>query len=765
MVVGFFQTLFYEIVLPNSAAGALFILFILLFRRVTKYLSKGYIRVLWILLLIELLAPPLLHGSFRTIRNLAQSVQIVRDNSSVRHSEGISPAAQEDGSSEKASAENALAAAIQQNKSDLDTQTQKRKGSQHDLSHLRQGYAVNAYADETLRILRTAVAAIWLLGVAGFFTVYLYQFLRLKRSVADAVYQKEDGYWVTEKTLTPFVMPLVMPRIYMPVGMTEQKQNDILAHERQHIKNMDHLIKCLAAFAAAVHWFNPFVWTAYELIGKDLEMYCDECVLRGRSMEERKQYSYSLLQFASESSGLSVMLHFGESDTENRIRHILFSKKPRIFVSIVLIIVMAVCGMFFLTSKSAEGKEEDRSLSTKENDNSPSAKEDKGGLPVGQDTREALESSIKAQTDDPLRSTYYADYDGDGSFELFAVTGEEPAGGTNQIWFASAQEVTCLIDHDQGYAAFNEEDEGICEVGSGQKLFVADCGTMGSTYFSKCYYVQSGKAYEADTGEHILEQTKGDDFKVYVDAYDRMYLDGALSGHTRKPYYAKWTGTGFKEYKAKRITIEQLAEYDGAWDVLSQLDQLYYVVAGIYQRKNGLIQINAVNIADDDSALFENVTLAVEGSSVSVVDAGDAEGLLEKSSYGGIYQESGIFAAGEENDTQTDLLAEVEQAQELRQIMTDFSQAYFAGNTAAVREFLAQSYASEVEVYDHPEQADDLEAGRIKGIGKMLEGDDLDECTLSLEFRVPGEDSYTYLSVWFVKEDGAWKAASYGLEK
>ena len=100
-----------------------------------------------------------------------------------------------------------------------------------------------------------------------------------------------------------------------------------------------------------------------------------------------------------------------------------------------------------------------------------------------QDAQQILAEKIKEQAGGQLRGQYYADYDGDGSFELFAVTGAGPAGGADQIWFASAQEVTCLMDEAAGYAVFNEEDQGIYETGNGQKLFIADCGTK--TYWNR----------------------------------------------------------------------------------------------------------------------------------------------------------------------------------------------------------------------------------------------------------------------------------------
>lgn len=407
MAAELLYSLFYKIILPNSAAGALFILFILFFRKVTKRLSKGYVRILWMLLLVELLVPPLISGPFRTVRNLVQTVQ---GNQSVPYIEETDSAvqkqqAQQEGivQQEHMQQENAqqkqkpqqaqqeektqqehMQQKVLQQENTLHVQLQEHRYMQTDVEHMQQ--EEEAYAKESWQDLHSAVLVIWLAGVIGFCAVYLLRFLSLRQRVADAVYVQEDGCYAADAVLTPFVMPLLIPRIYMPSGITGDRRVDILAHERQHIKNMDPFIKCLAAFAASVHWFNPFVWAAYALISRDLEMYCDECVLRDRTMDERKRYSYALLQYASESSGLSVMLHFGKSDTENRIRHILFWKKPRRTISILLILVMAVCGTFFLTSKNTE---EDRRSRTEEE-----------GMTVGQNAQKMQAEKAGEQTKD-----------------------------------------------------------------------------------------------------------------------------------------------------------------------------------------------------------------------------------------------------------------------------------------------------------------------------------------------------------------------------
>ncbi len=176
--------------------------------------------------------------------------------------------------------------------------------------------------------------------------------------MTDATFVSEHGYWALIQTNVPFVMPGLLPRIYLPADMDDEKWEKILAHERQHIKNFAPVIKSISAAAAALYWFHPLVWLAVSLMGEDLEMYCDECVLRGKGIEECRDYSAALLEYTAQTSELTFTMRFGESNTGNRIRHILHMKKPHLAVCLVLVLFIGVSGMMFLTSRQSENQQE-----------------------------------------------------------------------------------------------------------------------------------------------------------------------------------------------------------------------------------------------------------------------------------------------------------------------------------------------------------------------------------------------------------------------
>lgn len=637
MVMEILDSIFYGMVLQNSAAGALFVLFILLFRKMTERLSKGFVRILWILLLAGLLAPPLLHGSLYTLRNLAMAVQVAEVSSrTAEPEEGQAKAGA--GALEK------HAAQPEESVSDAGLSADGRQiPPAEDNSFFKKSLVFMDSLFPMKSLIRkagAAVPAIWFAGVVILCAVYLCQFFWLRRKTADAVFLSKESCWAAERADTPFVMPSIPPRIYLPKNLSDSQRADILAHERQHIKNFDPLIKCVAAFAAAVHWFNPLVWAAYLFMGKDLEMYCDERVLRGKCFEERKRYSKTLLEFAAKSSGVTLITRFGESDTEHRIRHILYVKKPRRIVRILLAVLVGAGGIFFLTAKNVDGN-----ANAAEN------------ADMAAEQEALLAEKIRVQAGAPLLKQCFADFDGDGTNEMFAVAGAYAAEGTSQIWYAGSQGVTCLMNDAEGYAALWQDEECIYTVNGSQKLFIVTCGTMGgSVLFSKCYYVKSGRAYETDIGAY-LEQLDGEDFAVYPDAYDRMCIDGSWSGHTWKAYYLKWTGDGFAEYLAEEISIDALKKYSGSEDVLRRIEESGYEVSSIYLRSNGRIHINVVQDFDEGSG-YENVTLEIEDGRVFVLSRADmtrsslgTRGIIDVSSYGGIYQASGFHAPEGESQT------------------------------------------------------------------------------------------------------------------
>ena len=196
------------------------------------------------------------------------------------------------------------------------------------------------------------LAAIWLAGVVMMLTYMLVSYLGIYRRVCTAV-RLEDNVYRCGSWGTPFVLGLLRPRIYVPEGMDDAALPQVLAHERCHIRRGDHLVKPLAFLLLALHWFNPVLWAAYVLLGRDMENACDERVLRGVDGAGRAAYSRALVACAVRQRPAAVCpLAFGEVAVQERVKNAMNGKKPAVWAAVLLVIAAAVIAVCFLTSPS-----------------------------------------------------------------------------------------------------------------------------------------------------------------------------------------------------------------------------------------------------------------------------------------------------------------------------------------------------------------------------------------------------------------------------
>ncbi len=168
--------------------------------------------------------------------------------------------------------------------------------------------------------------------------MYFSAYSKLKNGNLDNI--KENVY-ISDVISTPFVLGIIRPKIYLPQGLTEQQQNYVITHEKVHIKRGDHIIKLFAFFITCIHWFNPLVWLSFFLMEKDMEMSCDEKVIRILGSEHKKDYSYCILSLAAGKRFVpKAYLSFGDSDTKRRIKNVLKYKKPAFWVGVASIVII-----------------------------------------------------------------------------------------------------------------------------------------------------------------------------------------------------------------------------------------------------------------------------------------------------------------------------------------------------------------------------------------------------------------------------------------
>ena len=191
---------------------------------------------------------------------------------------------------------------------------------------------------------------VWLIGLGAMLLYALVSYLRLRRRVSVSLCVRENIY-LCDAISSPFILGVVKPHIYLPSGLDEVQRQNVLSHEQAHLARRDHWWKPLGFALLAVYWFNPMLWLAYALLCRDIELACDERVIR--TMDESAVKTYSTVLLACSMPRKAVItcpLAFGEVGVKERVKNALHYKKPAFWVvaaSVTVCIVVAVC---FLTN-------------------------------------------------------------------------------------------------------------------------------------------------------------------------------------------------------------------------------------------------------------------------------------------------------------------------------------------------------------------------------------------------------------------------------
>ncbi|MCL2388298.1 MAG: M56 family metallopeptidase [Defluviitaleaceae bacterium] len=208
-----------------------------------------------------------------------------------------------------------------------------------------------AVATNPLATLITVGAYVWLLGAAVMLFYGLVSYFLLKWRLKDCVPYAQNIF-TTEGIKSPFVLGFISPRIYLPLALPESEREYIILHEQTHIRRHDHIVKFLAYIILCMHWFNPLVWAAFSLMSKDMEMSCDERVLKELGITIKKSYSMSLLALATEERFTGSPLAFGEFGIKERVKNVLnFKRHSKIFVGVVILLTV-IFGAGFIFSRT-----------------------------------------------------------------------------------------------------------------------------------------------------------------------------------------------------------------------------------------------------------------------------------------------------------------------------------------------------------------------------------------------------------------------------
>lgn len=207
-----------------------------------------------------------------------------------------------------------------------------------------------------LQILIFIAAAVWIIGMILLLAYTGFSYLRLQNRMKTAVLLQGNIYQ-SENVVSPFVLGLIHPRIYLPFNMTEGDMTSVIAHEQTHILRRDHLTKPIGFLLLTLHWFNPLVWAAYLLFCRDIELACDERVIKTFGAQERADYSQALLNCSVNHKAIAACpIAFGEVGVKERVKHVLNYRKPGFWIVAIALIVSAALAVCFLTDPSNPSK-------------------------------------------------------------------------------------------------------------------------------------------------------------------------------------------------------------------------------------------------------------------------------------------------------------------------------------------------------------------------------------------------------------------------
>lgn len=197
-------------------------------------------------------------------------------------------------------------------------------------------------------------SVLWLAGMAALLVHALVSAGRLKRKLATAILLR-DNIYESEFVDSPFVFGVVKPNIYLPMHMDEGTAAYVIAHEHAHLARRDHWWKVLGYLVLALHWFNPLVWVAYILFCRDIELACDEKVVKGLDGAARADYSQALLSCAAPKRAVAACpLAFGEGNIKTRVKSALHYKKPAFWVAAAAVLAVVIVAVCFLTNPKSE---------------------------------------------------------------------------------------------------------------------------------------------------------------------------------------------------------------------------------------------------------------------------------------------------------------------------------------------------------------------------------------------------------------------------
>ena len=380
----FYSDVFLVKLFNRSVTAGMIIVVLIAVRVLLRRAPKIFSYALWGIVLFRLLCPISISSGFSAFRLLSEPVEKAEQVQLAVY-DGIAdvPTLDRNGA-----------------ETDMDVQkrgsvSQKTETAMPEVTESRTGQnAANSWktklSKKENRILG-ALYLVWGMGVLLLLCVNMFSMIQLRKKTRASL-QIRNRVFLCDEIAVPFCLGIFRPQIYLPSSLTPQEREYIILHEKHHIKRLDHIIKLAAFLALCLHWFNPLVWIAYILAGNDMEMSCDEAVLKQMDRDIRSEYSASLLHLAT---GRQIIagggLSFGEGNPKQRIKNIMRYRKPSFLLMGAVLLVCASLAVCLLTDP--EEKQPDPV-----NETVVSEKQEKTGPDAEEKTETDAQSELDAQT-------------------------------------------------------------------------------------------------------------------------------------------------------------------------------------------------------------------------------------------------------------------------------------------------------------------------------------------------------------------------------
>ena len=313
------------------------------------------------------------------------------------------------------------------------------------------GAAAIASGAKTQLPIWTILAWVWLFGVLALFLYTAVSTLRLRHQVREAVRLRGNIYQ-SEQVASPFVLGILRPKVYLPYHMDSREAQHVLAHEQAHLRRGDHFWKPLGFLLLTIHWFNPLMWLSYAMLCRDIELACDETVIRDLGCEQRADYMQALVACSVNRRRIAACpLAFGETGVKERVKSVMNYKKPTLWVMLLALALSVVLAGCFLTDPKDTNSDRTAATASSSEEADPDTADSAPGESAQPAEQDALRESLSTTESDSLISDerigqavleHYADTVQDGQIhvESHAILAQDDNDGMLTVYLLVLQE-------------------------------------------------------------------------------------------------------------------------------------------------------------------------------------------------------------------------------------------------------------------------------------------------------------------------------------